>query len=46
MTELYHSLIHILGLCGEPHPSLFTVIGAIMAFPIKAIVLKLINNKR
>lgn len=38
MSELYHALIHLLGLCGEPHPSLLTIIAAGIALPVRSLI--------
>jgi len=38
MSEIYHILLHLTGLCGEAHPSIYTLIVAIIALPFKSIV--------
>jgi hypothetical protein len=38
MNEIYHILLHLSGLCGEAHPSIYTLIVAIIALPFKSIV--------
>ena len=38
MSELYHLLLHITGVCGEQHPSLLSLIGILMIMPIKSLI--------
>ena len=39
MNEIYHMLLHLTGLCGEGHPSLYTLIAAVIVLPFKSIVM-------
>mgnify|MGYP003134728082 FL=1 len=39
MGEIYHILLHLTGLCGEAHPSIYTLMIAIIALPFKSIVM-------
>jgi len=38
MSEIYHILLHLTGLCGEGHPSIYTLMIAIIALPFKSVV--------
>jgi len=38
MNEIYHILLHLSGLCGEAHPSIYTLILAVIALPFKSII--------
>lgn len=39
MSEIHHILLHVSGLCGETHPSIYTLIVAIVALPFKSVVM-------
>jgi hypothetical protein len=38
MNELYHTILHLTGLCGEAHPSIYTIFVAAVALPFRVIV--------
>jgi hypothetical protein len=39
MSDLYHMLLHLTGLCGEAHPSIYTLVAALIALPFKSVVM-------
>ena len=39
MSELYHTILHLTGLCGEAHPSIYTIMIGVIALPFKSIVM-------
>ena len=39
MSEIHHILLHVSGLCGETHPSIYTLVVAIVALPFKSVVM-------
>ena len=45
MNEIYHILLHISGLCGEAHPSIYTLVAAVIALPFKSLVSYIIDSE-